>query len=67
MHAPEELQLVLGDGGAERRDGGFEPGLGERDHVHVAFGDDERLRSGGFAGGSVVVEAPALVEKLGLG
>ena len=68
VHAPEELQLVLGHRGAEGRDGGGEPGLGERDHVHVAFGDDQGLAlAGGLARGGVVVEAAALVEELGLG
>jgi hypothetical protein len=41
--APQKLQLILGDRGAERRDGGLEPGGDQRDHVHVALGHDQRL------------------------
>ena len=41
--APEQLQLVFGDRGAQRGDRGPETGLGQGDHVHVAFGHDQRL------------------------
>ena len=41
---PERRELGLGDRGAERRDGVVDAGLGERDHVHVALGDDRPCR-----------------------
>ena len=43
-------------------------GLGQRDHVHVALGQDERAPLARRALGAVeVVEQVALVEELGLG
>ena len=42
--APEQIELALGQRGAERGDGMLEARLGERDDVHVALDDDQRLR-----------------------
>ena len=43
--APQKLQLVFGERGAERCDGGLETRAHQRDHVHIAFGDDDRAGS----------------------
>ncbi len=40
--APQFLHLRLGQGGAERRYRGAKPGTVQRDHVHIAFDDDDR-------------------------
>ena len=49
--APEQLDLILGQGRAERRDGFAEARFGQRDDVHVAFDDDDAvLVVGGGAG-----------------
>ena len=40
------LQLHLGQRGAERRHRAAEPGAVQRDHVHVAFGDDDPVAAG---------------------
>ena len=42
--APEQAELGLGERGAERRDRLAEPGLVERDHVHLPLDDDHPLR-----------------------
>ena len=39
---PQFVQLHFGQRGAERRDGAAEPGAVQRDHVHIAFDDDDR-------------------------
>ena len=65
---PQRLELGLGDRGAERRDGVVDAGLGERDHVHVALGDDDRAalaRRGPRR--PDVVERAALVEERRVG
>ena len=68
VDAPHQAQLVFGDGGAKRGDGGGEAGLDQGDHVHIAFGDDQRLAlAGSLARGGVVEQVAALVEKVGLG
>ena len=36
---PQKLQLIRCQGGAERRHGMGEPGPDQRDHIHIAFGD----------------------------
>ena len=38
---PQPLELRLGQRGAVRRDRLVDPGLGERDHVHIALDDDQ--------------------------
>ena len=66
VDAPEKAKLVFGDRRAKGRDGGVEPRRHQRDHVHVALGDDQRFAlARRFARGAVVVKAAALVEKLG--
>ena len=66
MQPPDQAQLILGDGGAKRGHRGLEPRHGKRDHVHIAFGNDQRLAlRGGLARGAVVVKAAALVEQFG--
>jgi hypothetical protein len=68
MDAPQEFELIGGDRGAQGGDRGPEARLRERDHVHVALGHEERLAlARRLPRGPVVVERPALVEKLGLG
>ena len=66
MHLPDKPQLLLGDGRSHRRNRRFEPGFRQRDHVHVPFGNDQRRLAGRLSCRSMIVEAPALVEKLGL-
>ena len=65
--ALEQAQLVLGQGGAHRRDGVGEAGLVQGDHIQVAL-DDHHLVLGadGLAGRIEPVEQAALVEKVGL-
>ena len=65
---PQERELMLGDRGAERGDRVIDAGLRECDDVDVAFGDDDGAGlARGCLRGTVVVEAPALVEERGLG
>ncbi len=45
---------------------GGETGLGQRDHVHIAFGDDQGLAlARRLTRGAVVVKVAALVEQIG--
>ena len=64
--APKEVELLLGERGAERGDGGGESGLVERDHVHVALDDQRRARAEVVAGAVDAVKRAALGENLGL-
>ena len=61
---PDELQLALGQRGAERRHRPAQPGLVERDDVHVALGDDD-VAAVADPGARAVerVEVPPLVEE----
>ena len=65
--APQQMQLILGQRGAQRRHGRLEARPHQRDHVHIAFGDDDglRLEPGGARGGEIV-ELMALGEELRL-
>ena len=57
--------MVGRQGGAERRDGLREARLGHRDHVDIAFDDDDLLALvGGFARAMVIEKQTSLVEKL---
>ena len=40
-HAPQQLQLVGGERRAQRRHRMGEAGPHQRDHIHIAFGDDD--------------------------
>ena len=65
---PEQGQLGLGDRRAERRHGVGEAGLGERDHVHVALGDDHRAALADRCPGErQAVQQLALVEQRRVG
>ena len=67
-HLPQPLDLMLGQRGAERGDGIAEPGLRERDHVHIAFDHDHAAGLATGGGGAVdIVEGAALVEERGVG
>ena len=68
VEPPHPLELRLGDRGAVGRDDFGDAGAVERDHVHIAFDDDQPL--GGAAGGAGavdVVERAALVEERRVG
>ena len=66
--APHQAQLFLGDGGAQGGDGALEPGAGQGDHVHIAFGHDQALALGDRAAGRPkVVEVTPLVKQRRLG
>lgn len=68
VDAPQKPDLIFGDRSAQ---GGHRPGearLAQRDHVHVAFGNDKRAAlAGRLARRAVVVKTAALVEKRGFG
>ena len=66
-HPPEDLELALGERGAERGDGVGEAGADHLDRVDIALDRDHRA---GVVGGlprlGAVIEERALVEELGL-
>ena len=37
------MELIFGQRGAKRGDGGLEPGPDEGNHIHIAFGDNDAL------------------------
>ena len=54
--APQQMQLVFGQRGAQRRHAMGETGAHQRDHIHIAFGQDDGagLDGGGARGGEIV-------------
>ena len=65
---PHPLELAFGQCGAERRDRLADPGLVDRDHVHIAFDHDQPPgRAAGRAGAIEVEERAALVEQRRIG
>ena len=54
--APQKMQLILGQRGAQWRHGMGEAGAHHRDHIHIAFGHDDGagLDGGGTGGGEIV-------------
>ena len=59
--APQHLQLILGESGAQGGHGMGEPGAYQRDHIHIAFGQDDGAGlDGGGARGGKIVEVAAL-------
>jgi hypothetical protein len=70
-HAPQQAELRLRQGRAERRDSVLHAGLMERDHVHIALDDDDaRLLAAGRLPRAPrpgeIVEDVALVEEFGV-
>ena len=62
-HPPQPLELVFGERSTEWGDRFAEPGLGERDDVHIAFdGDDPADLARGGLRAIEIVERAALVE-----
>src|SRR5690606_27381919 len=66
-HAPQKLELVFRQRGAERSDDVLEPGLRQRNHVHVTLDGEDRssllLRT---TRAGEIVEHVALVKELGV-
>ncbi len=58
--APQDMKLVFGQRRAQRRHGMGKTGAHQRDHIHIAFGDDNGagLYGGGTRGSEVVKAAP---------
>ena len=64
--APQKMQLVFGQRGAQRRHGMGEAGAHQRDHIHIAFGQDDGAGlDGGGARGGEIVELRALGKERG--
>ena len=68
MQPPQQPQLILGDGGAQRRHRPLISRADQRDDIHIALGHDQRRAlAHRRAGRRDVEKRAALVEQLGLG
>ena len=64
--APQQMQLIFGQRRAQRRHGVGEAGAHQRDHIHIAFGEDDGAGlDGGGARGGEIVELRALGKERG--
>ena len=56
--------MLFGESRAQRRHGGWESALRERDHVHITFGDDNFLRvAERFPRFCVIIKRASFVEE----